>query len=115
MLPILKHQWGVSDKLNSLQASFVFVGFLLGSMISGQFADRLGRRRPFVYSSFLVTLFSFGSILCHNIYSLLMMRALMGILVGFFAPCGVTMLSEITPVNLRGRYMGLITLTFALG
>jgi hypothetical protein len=36
-------------------------------------------------------------------------------IVGFFAPCGVTMLSEITPVDLRGRYMGLITLTFATG
>ena len=39
----------------------------------------------------------------------------MGILVGLFAPCGVSMLSEITPKELRGRYMGLITLTFALG
>ena len=37
------------------------------------------------------------------------------LIVGFFAPCGITMLSEITPVNLRGQYMGLITLTFALG
>lgn len=36
-------------------------------------------------------------------------------LVGLFAPCGVTMLSEITPGHLRGRYMGLITLTFAIG
>jgi MFS family permease len=36
-------------------------------------------------------------------------------LVGFFAPCGVTMLSEITPAHLRGRYMSIITLTFAIG
>ena len=34
---------------------------------------------------------------------------------GFFDPCCATMLSEITPIDLRGRYMGLITLTFALG
>lgn len=39
----------------------------------------------------------------------------MGTLVGFFSPCGVTMLSEITQVELRGRYMSLITLTFAIG
>lgn len=84
-------------------------------MMSGQFSDRLGRKRPFVYSSLLTTIFSFLSIFCNNIYSLLITRGLMGILVGFFAPCGVTMLSEITPIDLRGRYMGLITLTFALG
>lgn len=42
-------------------------------------------------------------------------RVFILIVVGFFAPCGVTMLSEITPVELRGRFMGLITLTFALG
>lgn len=39
----------------------------------------------------------------------------MGVLVGFFSPCGVTMLSEITQIEVRGRYMSLITLTFSIG
>lgn len=28
MVPILKHEWNISDQLNSLQASFVFVNKL---------------------------------------------------------------------------------------
>ena len=56
------------------------IGFLVGSMMSGQFSDRLGRKRPFVYSSLLTTIFSFLSIFCNNIYSLLITRGLMGIL-----------------------------------
>ncbi|CAD8099055.1 unnamed protein product [Paramecium sonneborni] len=115
MIPILKNQWNVPDSLNSLQASFVFVGFLTGSMMSGQFSDRFGRRGPFLYSSFLTCLVTLATILCQDIYQLLFVRGIMGVLVGFFSPCGVTMLSEITQIEVRGRYMSLITLTFSLG
>jgi len=49
-------------------------------MLSGQFSDRIGRRRPFLYSSFFTTLFSFTTIFCQEIYSLLILRGIMGIL-----------------------------------
>ena len=35
MIPILEVQWGVQDWLNGLQASLIFVSFLIGSVVSG--------------------------------------------------------------------------------
>jgi hypothetical protein len=42
MIPILEIEWQVQEWENSLQASLIFVSFLLGSVISGQIADRIG-------------------------------------------------------------------------
>jgi len=35
MIPLLKKQWDVGDDVNSLQVCLVFLGFLVGSMVSG--------------------------------------------------------------------------------
>ncbi|CAD8173064.1 unnamed protein product [Paramecium octaurelia] len=115
MVPILKKEWDISESIVSLQTSFIFIGFLVGSMLSGQFTDRYGRKLPFIFSSLFTVLICFATILCTNVYQLLIMRGLMGIFVGFFAPCCVTLLQEITPNNLRGQMTGSVTLSVAIG
>jgi len=35
--------------------------------------------------------------------------------VGFFGPLGVTLVAEITPLAVRGRFMSLITVSFSIG
>jgi len=34
-----------------MSASIVFVGCLLGSLVAGQFADKIGRRDPFIFTT----------------------------------------------------------------
>ncbi|KAL4450949.1 hypothetical protein ABPG74_011791 [Tetrahymena malaccensis] len=114
-IPILKHQWDVEDYLNSLQASLVFVGFLIGAMISGQVADRLGRQIPFLVSSCLTFVVTYLTALSTNIYQMIILRFLMGMLVGFFGPLGMTLLAETTPQEQRGRYMSLVTISVSIG
>ncbi|KAL4461092.1 hypothetical protein ABPG72_006954 [Tetrahymena utriculariae] len=114
-IPILKHQWDVEDYLNSLQASLVFVGFLIGAMISGQVADRLGRQVPFLASSCMTFVVTYLTALSTNIYQMIILRFLMGMLVGFFGPLGMTLLAETTPQQQRGRYMSLVTISVSIG
>ena len=64
MIPVLKHQWHVNEYLNSLQTSFVFLGFLCGSMVSGYFADKYGRRLPFLFSTGLNCLVMLLTAIC---------------------------------------------------
>ena len=49
-------------------------------MLSGQMADRMGRKKPFLISSLFTFLFSFATIACTEIYSLLFLRGLIGVL-----------------------------------
>ena len=115
MVPVLSNEWGVSDFLNSLQASLIFVSFLIGSVLSGQFSDRYGRRRPCIYSCFLMTFFSFLSAFSPEIVTLIVLRICLGLLVGFFGPLGATMITELTPKNSRGKFMALLTASMVIG
>ncbi|KAL4513139.1 hypothetical protein ABPG72_017824 [Tetrahymena utriculariae] len=115
MIPLLKNQWDVQDDANSLQVCLVFLGFLVGSVLSGQFADRYGRKKPFIYSSLLTVVFTMLQAITTNIIQMTVLRFLCAILVGFFGPLGVTLLAEVTPLAVRGRFMSLITVSFSLG
>lgn len=115
MIPILEVQWGIQEWLNGLQASLIFVSFLIGSVVSGQISDRLGRKKPIIFSSGVMFVLSLGSASSPNIVVLILFRVFLGLLVGFFAPLGATMLAELTPLALRGRYMALIQLSLSFG
>ena len=65
-------------------------------MISGRFADKYGRRIPFLYASGITCIINFCVVFTTNIYQLIILRAFMGILVGFFGPLAMTLLAEIT-------------------
>ena len=115
MVPVLANEWGISDFINSLQASLVFVSFLIGSVLSGQFSDRYGRRRPLIYSCFFMTFFSFLSAFSPEIITLIILRVCLGLLVGFFGPLGATMITELTPKNSRGKFMAILTASMVIG
>ncbi|EGR32712.1 major facilitator superfamily protein, putative [Ichthyophthirius multifiliis] len=115
MIPILKNEWEVKEEVNTIQVCLVFIGFLLGSVISGQFADRYGRKKPFIVSSFCTAIFTILQAFTTNIVQLIILRFLSALLVGFFGPLGVTLLAEITPLEVRGRFMSLVTVSFAIG
>lgn len=115
MIPILEVQWGVQDWLNGLQASLIFVSFLIGSVVSGQISDRVGRKKPIIFSSGMMFSLSLASASSPNIVVLILFRVFLGMFAGFFAPLGATMLAELTPPLLRGRYMSLIQLFLSFG
>ena len=115
MLPILKHQWLVTDLLNGLQASLIFMAFLLGSISSGQISDRVGRKSPSFYAIILIAFFSMISAWSYNIVVLIIIRVVVGLFVGFFGPMAGTILTEITPRHLRGKYMTMMTFCLVLG
>ena len=115
LIPFLKQKWGISDFLNNIQISLIFLSLFFGSLVSGKFADKYGRKLPMIYTSGLMVLISFISAFSPNITFLIIIRVMLGFLVGFFAPLGATILTELTPAQVRGRFMALIQLSISFG
>jgi putative MFS transporter len=89
----------------ALLLSSAFIGMFLGSLTLGRLADRLGRRRAFlltlgVYSVFsLLAAFSVGPVM------LVICRFLAGLGIGAEPPISDTYLGDLLPPKRRGRYI----------
>lgn len=97
--------------LVGLIATSVIIGNLVGSLISGYFVDRVGRRLVFIIDLILFVFFAIISGLVTNAYELLLARFLIGLGIGLDYPIATSYLSEFTPVNPRGKFL-VMNITF---
>lgn len=93
----------------------VYVGYFIGALFTGQLADKYGRRRPLMVSTFLMIIFGCLSAFLDNLLAFIICRGLLGVIVGFYSPLSFTVLSEVTPAKVRGRYMALIGAFYTMG
>ena len=112
---ILKNEWSLTLSQNSSIGTGVFIGFLIGSLLSGKLADRLGRRRPLIFTIALLYISALASAFVKDYTSLVAVRAIYGLLVGIQFPICFSYLAEITPKEVRGKYLVLAGGFFTLG
>ena len=115
IVPIFNKQYKPTFSLESLLGTSVYMGYFIGSLISGYFSDKYGRRRPVIYSNFLMIIIGLISAYPPNIEVFILLRGLFGIIVGFFSPLAYTIMAEITPLKYRGKYMVLLGIFYTLG
>lgn len=98
--------------LNSATLGWVFststFGLLIGAIIGGYCADRIGRKRVLVISMLVLGTFSLGTTLCRELVPLLCMRLLTGIGLGGAMPNLIALASENSPDATRGRWVALM-------
>lgn len=106
---LLSDGWSTVD-LNGWFQTITMVGYLIGALISGAIADKLGRRRALLtfMAIFGVTTLLAG--LAPNMIALIICRGLMGIGLGAFVPCGYGPFGEFIPPESRSRYSSYIGL-----
>ncbi|QGZ56835.1 MFS transporter [Paraburkholderia acidiphila] len=80
-----------------------FVGMFFGSLFLGSLADRIGRRRAFLFTLVWYSAFSLFAAFSVNATMLVVCRFLTGVGVGAIYPVADTFLSEILPKEKRGR------------
>ncbi|WP_084168834.1 MFS transporter [Paraburkholderia acidipaludis] len=101
----LQHDFGIarqSADFKLLLAS-AFIGMFFGSLCLGSLADRIGRRKAFVFCLVGYSAFSLLGALSVNADMLVLCRFLTGIGVGAIYPVSDSYLSEILPKERRGR------------
>lgn len=90
-------------------------GAILGSIVSGLFGDKFGRRKLILIASVVFFVGGLGSAVAPEEISLTVFRILLGIAVGTASSLVPAYMSEIAPANTRGKLSGLNQLMIVSG
>ena len=115
IFPILKKEWDISESLQALIGSALFVGFFFGSLVSGMITDKVGRKRSLEYASLIQFFLGVYSTTVQNSYIFLVIRGLFGFLLGYIVPIVPTLCAELIPMEKRGKVTVIINALFSVG
>ncbi|MDF2824399.1 MAG: transporter [Mycobacterium sp.] len=89
--------WGLDQASAGTVGSLVYVGMLIGSVLSGRLSDRYGRRKLALASIAWFTLWTAGCALATGVWQLGAFRLLAGIGMGGVLPCLLALVKEYSP------------------
>jgi MFS transporter, SP family, galactose:H+ symporter len=99
----IKTDFSLSPGLEEIVVSSVLLGSLVGAVIGGILADRLGRRRLLIITAVVFALGAIGAALAAGVTSLIAARIGAGTAIGIASFVAPLYISEIAPVEIRGR------------
>lgn len=108
-------QWNLNKVQAGVLGSAGFVGMLIGALLSGMLADRIGRIRMIQITILVYSLLTGIAAFSKNFEQLYFLRILIGIGLGGLIPVGSTYLAEYVPAKVRGRFVSVFNACFSLG
>jgi len=108
IVPLLEEEFNLSAADVLLSISFYMFPFAIFSFFSGSISDIFGRRKVVTFG-FIV--YAAGALLCAfstDITTFYVSRGVQGFGYAFVNPVLSAILSEVTPIEKRGRYMGFL-------
>ncbi|MBO0775222.1 MAG: MFS transporter [Actinobacteria bacterium] len=112
---LIATEWHLSDsRLALLNATMLGAAFL-GAFVFGRFADLLGRKKVYWLVAAIMIAGALGSALSPSFWVLIGFRFLLGLGVGGDYPVSAVLMSEYANRRDRGRLVGLVFSTQALG
>jgi MFS family permease len=115
ILPVFKKQFAPTMDFQAILGTSIYIGCLIGSLSSGHFSDKYGRRRPILYSNLAMVVLGSLSGSFDDIWLFIILQSIFGIVVGIFSPLSHTIMAEITPLKYRGKYMVLLGVNHVIG
>ncbi|RIV24993.1 MFS transporter [Fibrisoma montanum] len=111
----LQPLWNLSVWEHGLTVSMALIGTVLGAMLGGIPADRLGRRQTLFWIAVLYLVSSLGSALATDWSLFLVFRFMGGLGVGASSVSAPMYITEISPARSRGRLVALFQFNVVLG
>jgi PHS family inorganic phosphate transporter-like MFS transporter len=112
---LIKQEWHLgSGRLAVLNATMLGAAFL-GALVFGRIADLLGRKRVYWMVAAIMVVAALGSALAPSFWVLIGFRFLLGLGVGGDYPVSAVLMTEYANRKDRGRLVGLVFSTQALG
>lgn len=115
--PFYELYFGIADSPSAqgLAMTIALVGCMIGAMLCGWLADRIGRRRLLVVSAFIFLLSSVATGAFSEFRSFLVARFFGGIGIGVASGLSPMYIAEVAPTRVRGRLVSLNQMTIVLG
>lgn len=115
--PFYELYFGIADSASSqgLAMTIALIGCMIGAMVCGWLADKMGRKKLLIISSviFFVSAFATGAI--HTFPQFLVARFFGGIGIGVASGLSPMYIAEVAPPEYRGRLVSLNQMMIVLG
>jgi SP family sugar porter-like MFS transporter len=115
--PFYELYFDIADRpfMQGLAMSAALFGCLIGAAASGMLTDRYGRKWLLVLSAFLFTASSIGTALSPEFVTFNIARLVGGIGIGLASNLSPMYIAEISPAQMRGRFVSINQLTVVIG
>jgi len=114
-LIFVRSSFTLSTQMEGAVVSAVLVGSMLGAVVGGALADRLGRRLILVSGGIVFIVGSLLALLAPDVGALIAARMLLGLAIGFTSVTAPVYVSELAPPQSRGMLIGLYQFALTLG
>lgn len=116
MLPTIARQWNISQFKRIMISSSIFIGYFVGSLLSGFLTNKYGRSKSIKYASLAVMISSLMTALTPNIIVIFFfIRLSTGISIGVIIPSSITLVAESIPTKFRSLILNNLLMLFPIG
>lgn len=111
----IQSYWNLSSSEHGLTMSIALIGTVIGALVGGFPADRLGRKKSLYIVAVLYLVSSIFTALTTSWTIFILFRFLGGMGVGISSIVGPIYISELAPANKRGKMVGMFQFNIVLG
>src|SRR3954447_12481538 len=115
MLGAIKADLGLTDPQGASLATFTLIGAVVGGVLFGMLADRLGRVRVLTWTILLFAVFTGLCALAQGYWDLLVYRTIAGLGLGGEFGIGMALVAEAWPASKRARATSYVALGWQAG
>jgi len=111
----IRKDFSLSPGLEEIVVSSVLLGSLVGALVGGTLADRLGRRKLLIITAAIFGLGAVGAAAAPGTPWLVASRLVVGVAIGIASFVAPLYISEIAPVDIRGKLVSVNQLALTSG
>jgi sugar porter (SP) family MFS transporter len=112
---MIKGHFSLTDSGLGTVAALLTVGCLVGALFTGNFTEKLGRKKVMIITAILYILSALGCALAESSAILIVFRLLSGLAVGATSVVAPMYISEISPAKSRGRLVSFNQFAITIG